>query len=207
MSKLPKPPSGHSDHKRYSVSNTKITILGASITFFLTLSLFPTFPFWFYEQASGDLLSLAKTLSHEIVFAIGVIAVHESIHYLMALRNGYEPIFGIKIQESAWLLREPIPYVAIFDEYVSRNENVTQLIAPLVVIDMVALLFTIPIFPSIFAFYAKIALVVNTAGSSGDIYNTVNILKFPKNTKFLNVVDDGISTYYSVPYSPDGAVE
>jgi hypothetical protein len=91
--------------------------------------------------------------------------------------------------------------VATFDEHISRQENISSLIAPLLVIDAIALIALLPVFPASVIYYAKIALVVNTAASMQDVYNVARLLKMEEGTQFINVAGEKIRSFYCIPVS------
>jgi len=47
-------------------------------------------------------------------------------------------------------------------------------------------------------YYAKLVLIVNTAGSMQDLYNVIRLFRLPGEAVFLNVDDGKIRTFYSL---------
>lgn len=121
-----------------------------------------------------------------LLFSVVLIIVHELIHVAAHKRNEFDHSYGV-IWVRLWKLPNPVPYVVVLDDPLTRKENITALLAPVLVLTAVGLVGLLPLFPDVVTFYAKILLVVNTAGSSGDFYNSVKVARYPPETLFLNV--------------------
>lgn len=199
MKRLEEPPEGYSEYQEYTIPEKWILGLVLALTFVLGELFFPGSALWLYTQVNNDLTGLIESSAHELLFITGMVAVHETIHYFMGWKHGHNPTFGIRLLDSVWILKEPTPYVATFNEHITRNENITSLIAPLFVIDAIALISLLPIFPATVTYYAKIALVVNTASSMQDVYNVARLIRMSEEAKFINVIEDEIRSYYCTP--------
>jgi hypothetical protein len=197
---VPDPPKGYSPYSEYLTPEKWIQLVTLLlITLFGELA-FPGLIGWFIKKIE-NLQTLIAISTSEMLFIAGVIIIHELIHILMAYYRGLQPKVGIQVASTFWLIKEPHPYVIVLDEFLSRIDNISMLIAPLVLIDLLALIGLLPIFPASVAYYAKIALVFNTAASSSDIYNAIRVWRLPKGTQFINIMDDDIRTFYCEPDS------
>lgn len=135
-----------------------------------------------------------------IVFSVVIVAVHELIHVAAHKLNGFDCSCGVT-WVWLWKLPNPVPYVVVLDDPLTRSETIMGLFAPLVVLTVIGLVGLLPVFPEIVTYYAKVLLVVNTAGSSSDIYNSVKVVRYASGTLFLNVKSErGIRTF---TYEPD----
>lgn len=133
------------------------------------------------------------------VFVILQVLVHESVHVIAQKLNGFDYSYGIR-WVWLWKLPNPIPYVVVLDDPIPRGKNITGLIAPLIALGLVGLAGLVPGVPSSASFYAKVLLIVNTSGSSGDLYNAVKVWLHPEGTLFMNVnCEDGIRTFAYEP--------
>lgn len=201
MDSIGESPEGYSEYKEYTIPEKRILGFVLFFTFALGELFFPGSTLWLYNQVNTDLVGLTERSVHELLFITGMVAVHEAIHYLVGRKQGHSPTFGIRLLDSIWFLKEPTPYVATFNEHITRNENITSLIAPLLVIDAIALVSLLPMFPATVIYYAKIALVVNTASSMQDVYNVVRLFGMSEEAKFINVLEDEIRSFYCIPVS------
>lgn len=132
-------------------------------------------------------------------FVLLFVLVHESIHTAVHRTNGFELAVGIKWVWT-WNLPNPAPYVVVLDSLIPRNKNIAGLTAPLLVLNGLALVGMLPIFPPLVVTYSKVVLLLNTAGSCSDIYHTVRVFRKPAGTMFINLESGtGIDTYYYVP--------
>lgn len=136
-----------------------------------------------------------------IVFSVVVVVVHELIHVAAHKLNGFDHSYGVTWVWT-WEIPNPVPYVVVLDDPLTRHENVIGLIAPLFVLTLVGVIGLLPVFPAVVTYFAKVLLVVNTAGSSGDIYNSVKVARHAPGTLFRNVESEGgIRTF---TYEPNG---
>ena len=180
----------------YTTPDERIGVLAAIATLALGEVFFPGVTVWFYEQATTDLVGLFLKSLPEILFLIGMVAVHECIHYGAGWMQGHSPQFGVRWMDFFWGLKEPAPYVVTLEEYISRGENITVLIAPLVIIDAIAVVvFLLSPSPTV-SHYAALVLVVNTGSSMQDFYNVVRILGMPAETEYINVEQGDLRTFY-----------
>lgn len=136
-----------------------------------------------------------------LVFTVVLVVVHELLHAAAHKVNGFDPSSGVTWVWT-WKLPNPVPYIVVLDDPLTRSENIAGLITPLVVLTLVGVMGLLPVFPPVVVYYAKLLLVLNTAGSSGDIYNSIKVSRYSPGTLFRNVeFEDGIRTF---TYEPEG---
>lgn len=182
----------------YTIPERLIAITGIVMSVTLSELFFPGEIFQLITDFEQDLVGVLVDIAPEIGFLALLIAIHEAIHYMATRVNGQSPEFGLRFQKTFWVLKEPVPYVVALEQRISRNENIFALIAPLVVINTLAVgVLLLPV-PDVASHFARLTLVINTAGSVQDLYNVVRLLRFPKTADFVNLVDDEIRTFYTV---------
>lgn len=205
-------PEGYSSPKEYP-SDSQITELLVILVLIITVWLFFPGPFESYLQSFPFELRAAidyvianwQFVGGILLFLIGLVVIHESIHYTADVWQGFEPQFGVMIRRGLMRIPELTPYVISLGQIKGRRPNVISLLAPLVLIDVIAVVGLLPIMPDGVVYLAKISIVVNTSLSIGDISNSIRVLNYPEGTVFQNVIEDGdISTYY---YLPDGCTD
>ena len=199
MTKLDEPPEGYSGYHEYHVPEKQLQVGTLGLILVLGEFLFPGIVGWFVSVFPENPISFVRESISEVVVILGAIAVHESIHYLESKRRGYSPEFGIQINETVYFLPEVSPYVISIGQYMVRRDNIATLIAPLVTIDALALVGLLPMLPSSVTHFAKVVLVISSAGSIQYVYNVVRIRGMAEGTRFINVENGGIRTFYCVP--------
>lgn len=187
-----------SEWSEYKLPERAIAVAAVGLTIILSELLFPGDMMQLLTDLRVDSSGTLVELAPEIVFIGLLITVHEVTHYLMSIRNGHSPQFGLQFQKTFWLLREPVPYVIALNQRISRNENIRALIAPVIVINTVAVGVLLAPVPEIIDYYARLALVVNTAGSIQDLYNVGRLLGLPETTEFVNLAEEEIRTFYTI---------
>ncbi|WP_435159308.1 DUF3267 domain-containing protein [Haladaptatus sp. DFWS20] len=206
MDALGESPPGYANYQRYTFREWISFVVHALVGFVLAETLFPGL--W------NSALSLSSvpmktallqffTLAPEVGVALLTIALHEVIHYGACARFDKEPQFGFR-WGSFFGIPEPMPYIVSLRHHLSRFESFVTFLAPLILIDALALLTIvvldpIPSVPAFFDHCARVVLLVNTAGATRDVHNAVNVLRFPDGTKFINVMHDDIETFYCIP--------
>lgn len=199
MTDIGESPNGYTEYAEYIVPERRVLLLVIALTVGLGEVFFPGVVVEFYNTASQGLINFVLVSLEELLFIGGMIFVHECIHYLVAWKQGYNPQAGIRFTDSFYGIKEPAPYIIVLNEHIPRNHNIAMLIAPLLVIDVVALVGLLPIFPAYIAYFAKIALVVNTASSMQDVYNVYRLLKMDERTRFINIMEDEVRSFYCKP--------
>lgn len=199
MTEVGASPNGYTEYVEYIVPEQRINLLVLALMIGLGETVFPGVSIWFYNAVSQGLINFVIVSLEELLFLGGLILVHEGLHYLVAWKQGYNAQAGIRFTDSFYGIKEPTPYIIVLNEHIPRNHNLAMLIAPLLIIDTVALVGLLPIFSPHFAFFAKIALVANTAFSMQDVYNTFRLLKMDDRTQFINIMEDDVRSFYCVP--------
>jgi hypothetical protein len=110
--------------------------------------------------------------------------IHEFIHGTAALICGAHPRFGFRY----------IFFYTAFDEFVTRNSYLTIAVAPLVIFDII-LLTAFAALPAARA-YVYFAFIINTAGSIGDLWIAVSILKHDREC-LIKDTPKGYSVYFA----------
>jgi hypothetical protein len=132
-----------------------------------------------------------------VIVLISMYSIHEGIHYVAYILFGYKPSFHIGWRKSFFGINSPYPYVVSLNQYLDRTTNAVSLIAPLFVVNGIALISFLPVMPPFVTFFGKLVLIFNTAGSMADVYNTIKVLRYPQGTLFKNMRTDGeLETYY-----------
>lgn len=199
MIEVSESPNGYTEYVEYIVPERRIVLLVLALTIGLGETFFSGVIVWFYNTVSQSFTNFVIVSLEELFFIGGMILVHESIHYLVARKQGYNPQAGIRFFDGFFGIKEPSPYIVVLNEHIPRNHNLAMLITPLLVIDAVALVGFLPIFPAYIAFFAKITLVVNTASSIQDVYSVFRLLKMDEETQFINIMEDDVRSFYCQP--------
>ena len=197
---------GFKDPDKYHTSSPTVVGLNLALLVALAEVFFPGVVPAFLESIPFSARELVEFLSLNstqvtgfIVFSVVLIAGHELIHVAAHKLNGFDHSYGFT-WVWLWKIPNPVPYVVVLNEPLTRSENIRGLLAPLVVLTGMGLFGLLPVFPEIMTYYAKVLLVVNIAGSSGDIYNSVKVARYPPGTLFLNVKSErGIRTFTYEP--------
>ena len=143
----------------HSFNRIKISIysIGVGLLIGLYNSFFPPIDFTFTPEF------------YLLIFVslIFVVILHESIHGATAVIFGHKPIFGLKV---------PLVYVT-FTEKIRRGPFITIALAPLVIINVIfVIFFTIGLLKD----FSYLCLIINTLGSVGDIWMTQKLLTHEK---------------------------
>lgn len=113
------------------------------------------------------------------------VVIHELIHGLAFRWHGYDVIYGFLPAKGAF-------YTAAIGQYQQREHLITVGLSPLVIISIVSLILLVIPTPLV-AITAYFVLILNTAGSIGDLFMTWRLWRVP--TKSL-VFDTDISEMY-----------
>jgi len=115
--------------------------------------------------------ALLLWLGSNILSYIVVLFLHEGIHALAFIFWGGKPYFGAKLP------------VALFcgakNQLFRRNQYLVVGLAPLVVITVVAVVFTL-FYPAL-ASYTLLGSIGNFSGAAGDVWGVMKILRQPRN--------------------------
>lgn len=189
--------NGRAEYNEYSTPEKWIAASAMLVGIGFGELFFPGFIGWFFKLVDTRIVQLFFVSISEILFIAILILVHESIHVVAAVARGYVPDWGIGHMETFWVVKEPHPYIVVLDEHLSRVDNLVMLLSPFVIINIVALIIWFSGLSPVIGYYAKITLVVNTAGSVADVYHSVRVLRMPKGTKFINIMEEEIRTFYT----------
>lgn len=200
MTEIGESPEGYGEYVEYISPEQWLYVLVLALTIGLGEFFFPGVIGWLINGVR-QLPNLLLVSVEELLFILGLYAIHEWIHYIVALKLGYSPKAGLRFFETIFGIKEPSPYIVVLNEHISRNHNILMLIAPLVVIDAISLIGLLPIFPAYIPYFAKIALIVNSASSMQDVYNVVRRWTMDEGTQFINVMQDDLRSYYCEPHS------
>jgi hypothetical protein len=124
-----------------------------------------------YGSAGRVAVDAASLLLFWPLAFIATLPLHELVHAAFVLLYGGRPSFGAGIKSGL-----PYLYVTNPGRRFTRNQFLTIAIAPLVLIDLVALAL-IGVHPG--WTWAGVAFVANTSGASGDIWVFGLLLRFP----------------------------
>lgn len=109
---------------------------------------------------------------------VAVTAVHEMVHGVAYHLLGYDVTYGVALRLGAF-------YVAAFDQFQTRRDSLAVGLAPLVVLTLaLAPLLAVPA-PWVAA-SAYVAIVLNTAGSAGDLYLVWRLLRDPPRSLYYD---------------------
>src|SRR2546421_8749642 len=115
--------------------------------------------------------ALLLWLGINILSYVLVLFLHEGIHALAFIFWGGKPYFGAKLP------------VALFcgakNQLFRRDQYLVVGLAPLVVITVVAVIFTL-FYPAL-ASYALLGSIGNFSGAAGDVWGTTKLLRQPRN--------------------------
>ena len=95
--------------------------------------------------------------------------LHEIIHALAFIFWGGKPYFGAKLPVAL--------YCGAKNQLFRRNQYLVVGLAPLIVISLVAIIFTI--FSPALASYTLFASIGNFSGAAGDVWSVLKILRHP----------------------------
>ncbi|MCL7417543.1 MAG: DUF3267 domain-containing protein [Halalkalicoccus sp.] len=138
-----------------------------------------------FDEVIAMLLLLMGSLAPLLAFAVATVIVHELVHGLAFSAFGYRVSYGIAPDRGTF-------YTAAFQQFVMRDHLFAVALAPVTFIT--ALLLPLLVFaPLPLAAVALFLVSVNTAGSVGDFYTAVRVLRTPSGAVFY---DDTASRSY-----------
>lgn len=124
--------------------------------------------------------ALLLWLGINILSYIVVLFLHEGIHALAFICWGGKPYFGAKLPVAL--------YCGAKNQLFRRNQYLVVGLAPLVVITVVAVIFTL-CYPAL-ASYTLLGSIGNFSGAAGDVWGVMKILRQPRNV-FVEDTDVG----------------
>jgi hypothetical protein len=98
-----------------------------------------------------------------------IVILHEAVHGFVAVLFGIKPFFGHKF---------PTVYVT-FKEIIPRNQFLIIAIAPFIILDVIFVLLFAGGFNKIYCYFC---LVLNTAGSFGDLWIAIKLFRHQRGT-------------------------
>jgi hypothetical protein len=147
-------------------------------------------PVVFETSAEGEITVMLQftQVAIPMLFAFLTVAVfHELLHGLVFQRYGYDVNYGVYWRFGA-------VYAAVFHQFHSREHNLRVGIAPLAIITVIFLpLLAVP--HPVVATVAVFVLVLNTAGSVGDIYALWRFYRMPRGTVFYDINMDNMYVF------------
>jgi hypothetical protein len=181
----------------YTIPERAIGVTGVLMVIVLSILFYPEELIQFASELDQGYISALQSIVPEIGLILLLVSIHECIHYVVAVAEGKKPQFGLRVRKTIGLPIEIDPYVIALEQRISRNENILVLIAPLVLINSLAMGVLFLPMPNKVNYYAQLVFVVNTVGSIQDLYNVIRLLGFPETTEFVNIVDDEVRTFYT----------
>lgn len=179
---LPETPAGYADPVEFRYPMAALVAIVAALTpaalvafgSLLQIGQGDALPALFGYEATADGFSFALPGALAVVFVATVAVVtvlHELVHGLAFRLQGYDVSYGAVPQLGAF-------YAAAFHQFQPRDETRLVALAPLLVLDvlLVPLLF-VPV--PMLAFAAFVGLLLNTAGSAGDLYIVWRLQRYP----------------------------
>jgi hypothetical protein len=133
-----------------------------------------------------------------VISGVCIVAIHEAIHYIVALLNGAEP-------ELIWTERLGLksPGIMPYGTGLTRGENIAGLLAPFILLNTLAGSIMLSS-NGIVAGTAATMFAINSVPSCSDIYNSIKVARMPRGTKYANF-DNGkrIKSEYALPEDAD----
>lgn len=131
-----------------------------------------------------------------ILVFLGVTLVHEAVHYALSRQYGFDSDCGINRLGA---------YVVIPRQFIRRNEYLRMVGAPLLVLNLIAVLGVVLPLGNQISVVSKLVLLLNTSMASADILDFLLYRQQPIGAKFYNIPDGrAVETYV---YPPAGAVD
>lgn len=209
------PPDGYSNPKLYEVNDRYTILIGLALTplvLAFTASALKGIvpPLLSFIQALGQtteivnspILYLATALfvvtAWLVISGVFIVAIHEAIHYVVDLLNGYEPEF-------IWKERLGFngPAIMPYGMGLTRGENIAGLLAPFFLLSVFAGSIML-ISDGIVAGTAALMFAINSVASCSDIYNSIKVARMPRGTKYANLDNgEGIKSEYALPKDAD----
>ncbi len=187
----PPTPEGYADPYRFEYPKLPLVIAGMIMTVVATIAYgwlllqlqgTAVLPVVFETDAAGDVtivLQLTQVALPLLFAFLAVAVVHELLHGVVFERYGYDVSYGIHWRFGA-------VYAAVFNQFHTREHNLRIGAAPLVVITAITLpLLAVP--HPVVATVALFVLVLNTAGSVGDVYALYRFSRMPRGTVFYDI--------------------
>jgi len=187
----PPTPEGYSEPYQFEYPKLPLLLTGVVLTVVFTiiygvllvlLQGTDVLPVVFDTATEGEITLVLdfSRVAIPMLFAFLTVAVfHELLHGLVFQRYGYDVNYGVYWRFGA-------VYAAVFHQFHTREHNLRVGIAPLAIITVVCLpLLAVP--QPLIATVAFFVLVLNTAGSVGDVYALWRFYRMPQGTVFYDI--------------------
>ncbi|MBI1277933.1 MAG: hypothetical protein GC179_07375 [Anaerolineaceae bacterium] len=115
-----------------------------------------------------------------LIFIVSI-PIHEGLHGLAILRTGHKPRFGMMLSKGAF-------YATADNALFWRNDFIFIALAPIVGITVIGLVL-IYLLPDSLGYYVGLGIVFNAANSIGDLWMTVVVRRYPKDTLVRDQAD------------------
>lgn len=120
--------------------------------------------------------------------------LHEWTHYVIRCLHGREPEF-----DNMSLLTRGNPNVQIPGQWATRGENVIVLLAPLVVVDAIALLLIVWNPSPVVTAVAALGFLINTSSAGNDVLGAYDDYRYPEGTNIYYPVEGSRKGYVYKP--------
>lgn len=179
VSSDPPSPAGYRSPYLFQYPQRGLQIAGL-LVFLVTAAVLGYITWLLHGSPADVVISFDLTSLILVIITVGlIVVVHELVHAAVLRLMDYRVQFGFN-----WRL--PGAYAAAFGQFMERNHNLWTALAPLVVINLLAVpLLAVPFFPVVSL--AFIALLVNTSGAVGDLYLAWRLLRMPRQTLLYDV--------------------
>lgn len=132
-------------------------------------------------------LPLGTSWAVGLLIFFAVLPLHEWIHGLAMQFYGHSPRYGIKPLKG-------VLYATADGAYFWRNQYVVVLLAPLVVISLIAFAMSLLFEPGSMG-WVMLAAASNVTGAVGDLWMTQQTLRFPPDA-LIRDEEDGMRVFY-----------
>ncbi|QLC34151.1 DUF3267 domain-containing protein [Halarchaeum sp. CBA1220] len=200
---LPDPPDGYGPAQTLTYPTVRIQALALALTLVGFLGGGALHVARRGGEAFRGVVTIAPTASGEAVTihvgaVLGVLLVavaltvvcHEAVHAAVLRFSGYDPTFGVASAVGGF-------YAAAFDEYVSHRDTARVLVAPLLVLDAVALALLLAGPGWFLALFGWALLTLNTGGAAADCWALWRLREIDDEAVFYDV--DLRHSYYFEP--------
>lgn len=129
-----------------------------------------------------------------IVFAVGVIILHEWIHGLFIRRAGHTPRYGV-LTAQIGRVSVPLAFYATADNaYFYRRDFIAIALAPVIIITGIGALLMV-FLPDTVNYYIVLAIVLNGSGAAGDLWMTQVVRRYDEADTLIRDEAHSISVF------------
>jgi hypothetical protein len=173
---------------KHLVATEQRTLLWLNAASLIPLVIALLFMGWwwaFVRQLRGPYsTAFSESLSGLIAVIVVVIVTfggHELAHGLAIRWAGHRPRFGIALQKG-------VLYATADGAYFPRNHFVIIALAPLVLLTLIGMI-VMAFVPDSIGYYVGLIVVLNAAGSIGDLWMSAEVLRHPPDTLVRDEAD------------------